>query len=98
MPGSDGGAVLPGVGPFIFGVVERRVVGDGDDTGALRRRQVLSGLAEVVFRCRLHAAAAAAQIDHIQVQLQNLAFRAVTRRGLNIGLNISGDSFFPKLG
>ena len=25
-------------------------------------------------------------------------FRAVTRRGLNIGLNISGDSFFPKLG
>ena len=45
LPGSDGGAVLPGVGPFIFGVVERRVVGDGDDTGALRRRQVLSGLA-----------------------------------------------------
>ena len=77
LPGGDGGAVLPGVGPFILGVVEGRVVGDSDDTGALRRRQVLGGLAEVVFRCRLHAAAAAAQIDHIQVQLQNLAFRVV---------------------
>ena len=41
LPGSDGGAVLPGVGPFILGVVEGRVVGDSDDTGALRRRQVL---------------------------------------------------------
>ena len=77
LPGGDGGAVLPGVGPFILGVVEGRVVGDSDDTGALRRRQILGGLAEVVFRCRFHAAAAAAQIDHIQVQLQNLAFRVV---------------------
>ena len=41
LPGGDGGAVLPGVGPFILGVVEGRVVGDSDDTGALRRRQVL---------------------------------------------------------
>ena len=77
LPGGDGGAVLPGVGPFILGIVKGRVVGDGDDTGTLRRRQVLGGLTKIVFRCRFHAAAAAAQIDHIQVQLQNLAFRVV---------------------
>ena len=77
LPGGDGGAVLPGVGPVILGVIQGGIVGDGDDAGTLRRRQVLGGLAEVVFRCRLHAAAAAAQIDHIQVQLQNLAFRVV---------------------
>ena len=77
LPRGDGGAVLPGVGAVIFGVVKGRVVGDGDDAGALRRRQILGGLTEIVFRRRFHARTAAAQINHVQVQLQNLAFRVV---------------------
>ena len=60
LPGGDGGAVLPGVGPVILGVIQGGIVGDGDDAGTLRRRQVLGGLAEVVLRRRLHAVAAAA--------------------------------------
>ena len=76
-PGGDFGAVLPGVGAVVLGIIEGGVVGNGDDAGALRRREILGGLAEVVLRRRLHAGAAAAQIDHVQVQFQNLAFRVV---------------------
>ena len=77
LPRGDGGAVLPGVGAVIFGVVKGRVVGDGDDAGALSRRQILGGLTEIVFRRRFHAGTAAAQIDHVQVQLQDLALGVI---------------------
>ena len=51
--------------------VHGRVVGDGDEAGALRQIQLLHVLAEVVLGRRLDAVAALAQIDGIEIHLQD---------------------------
>ena len=73
-PGCDGSPVLPGVSDVVHGTVQGRVVGNGDQTGALRHRQVLQFLAEVVLCRRLDAVAALTQIDGVQIQGQYLLF------------------------
>ena len=54
------------------GIVQRGVVGDGDQTGALRQRQLRHVLIEVGQRRRHHAVAAAAEVHLVEVRLQNL--------------------------
>ena len=77
LPGSSGGAVLSGDGDGGHGTVDLRVVGDGDDAGALRRGQIPHILAEVVLGRRLDAVAPLAQIDGIEVPGENLLLGGV---------------------
>ena len=72
LPGGDLGAILSGVSDVVQGAENRGVVGDGDEAGALRQAEVLGVLAEVKLRRRLNAVAGLAQIDGVQVQLQNI--------------------------
>lgn len=77
LPGGDLGAVLPGVGDVIQGPEEGGVVGNGDNTGALRQAQVLGVLAKVELGRRLDAVAALPQVDVVQVLLQDILFPVV---------------------
>ena len=72
LPGGDGGAVRAGVGDLIERAVEGGVIGDGDDAGALRRAELPHVLVEVVPGRGLHAVAALAEIDIVEVELQDL--------------------------
>ena len=72
LPGGNGGAVVPGVGDLVHGAVEGGVVGDGDDAGALRRAELPDVLIEVVLGRGLHAVAALAEVDIVEVELQDL--------------------------
>ena len=70
-------AVLVGHAHVGVGAVDGGVVGDGDDAGALGQGQLRQILAEVVLRSRGHAAAGVAQIDVIEVPLQDLLLGVV---------------------
>ena len=77
LPGRCGGAVLPGDGDGGHGAVHGGVVGDGDEACALRHVQLRHILAEVELRGGLHAVATLAQIDGVQVHLQDLPLGVV---------------------
>ncbi len=75
------------------GRVEGRVVGDAGQAGTLGQGELGDILPEVVFGGGLHAVAAVAQIDIVQVGLQNLLFLIVVfqlQGGENLQ-NLSGD-------
>ena len=77
LPGRDGGAVLPGDGDVGHGTIQGGIVGDGDQTGALRHTQLAEVLAEVILCRRLDAVAALPQVDEVEVHLQDVGFGVV---------------------
>ena len=77
LPGGLDGAVLLLEGDRGHGAVDGGVVGDGDEAGALRHIQLRHILAEVELRRGLDAVAALAQVDGVQIELQNLPLGVV---------------------
>ena len=57
-----------------IGIEDGRVIGNTDETGALRRGQGLQFLAEILRRSGFDAVAASAQIDLIEIILHNQVF------------------------
>ena len=56
------------------GVVQRGVVGNGDQRGAFRDGQLFHFLAEILGRRGLHAGAALAQVDPVQILFHDYGF------------------------
>ena len=77
LPGGRGAPVLPGDGDGGHGTVQGGVVGDGDEAGALRHVQLGDVLAEVELRRGLDAVAALAQVDGVEIVLQDLLLGVV---------------------
>ena len=74
------GALVDQLGALVHvvvsaGVVAVGVANDGGDAGALAQGELVEILAEVVLGRDLHAVVCAAQVDHVQVGLQDLLLR-----------------------
>ena len=64
------------------GRVLRRRLGKPRDQGDLRQRQLPDVLAEVVLGCRLHAIAVVAEVDLVQVEVEDLLLAEVVLEAL----------------
>ena len=62
-------------------IIERRIVGNGNDTGTFGGGQLADILAEVDLRSALHAVAALAEIDGVQIPFHNLVFGIMLLNG-----------------
>ena len=89
-------------------IIHGGIVGDADETGTLRQRQVLHILVEVHPGSRLHAVALLSQIDGVEIHLQDLGLgvillqrqRPIDLRDLPLHrpLIVAGDVFQQLLG
>ena len=108
LPGRSGGAVFPRNRDVVHRAVHGRIVGNGNQAGALGQTQFRNVLAEVELGRRLAAITALAQIDGVQVQFQDVFFFVILFKfqgpenlpdfPVDIGLFILGHVFQNLLG
>ena len=83
-----------------IGVIEGGIIGNADDTGALCGSQLVDILGKVDLRCALHAVAALAQVDGVQIPFQNffLGVALLHRQGAEDLLHLTVDGHVVLLG